>query len=430
MDGNQINNILFFVVLIAFSAFFSSSETAFTSANRIRLKHQAEEGENKAKLAVKLQDRYDSLLSTILIGNNLVNIAASSIATIFFLNLFPTYGATIATLVTTILLLLFGEITPKLIGKVYSEELATRFAPVLNFIMKLLTPFVWLFNRWQTFVSRIIPLRPEDSISEEELFSIIEEARLGGSIEMEEQRLVKAALEFDDREIASILTPRVDVIGFSIGDSLEEIEQLYLHTPFSRLLVYDESGDNVIGTMHAKDFFRFLRTRENENKRYESIHDLITKPLFVPQTVPLSDLLNSMQTEHTHIGIIVDEYGQMIGIATMEDVLEELVGEIWDESDIVRSDIRQIGTGEKYLLLGTYSLDKLFDLFDIKDEENWHSNTISGFIMEQFEYIPANNEALYYKDLKITVVNAQRQRVNEVVVERIDDSEKALEKTE
>lgn len=423
MDSTQINNIIFFVILIAFSAFFSSSETAFTSANRIRLQHRAEDGEKKAKLAVNLQKNYDSLLSTILIGNNLVNIAASSIATIFFLELSPIYGATIATLVTTLLLLLFGEITPKLIGKVYSEDLATRFAPILNFIMKLLTPFVWLFNRWQSFVARLIPMSVEDRISEEELLSIVDEAGLVGSIELEEQRLVKAALKFDDREISSILTPRVDVVGFNINDSLEEIEQLYLHTPFSRLLVYDDSGDNIIGTLHAKDFFRFLRTRGNENPRYGSIHDLITKPLFVPQTVSFSDLLNSMQREHTHIGIIVDEYGQMIGIATMEDVLEELVGEIWDESDIVRSEIRQIGTDEKYLLLGTYSLEKLFDLFDIKDEEDWHSNTISGFIMEQFEYIPENNEELYYKDLKITVVNAQRQRVNEVVVERMDNSE-------
>lgn len=423
MEIIQFDKIIFFIVLVAFSAFFSSSETAFTSANRIRLQHRAENGEQKATQAVHLQEKFDSLLSTILIGNNLVNIAASSIATIFFLELFPVYGATIATLVTTVLLLLFGEITPKLIGKVYSDDIAIRFSPILNFIMTLLTPFVWFFNHWQSFVSRIIPMSTEDNISEEELLSIVDEARLGGSIELEEHRLVKAALEFDDREIASILTPRVDVIGFNLNDSLEEIKQLYLHTPFSRLIVYDDSGDNIIGTMHAKDFFRFLYTRDNENPRYGSIHDLITKPLFVPQTVPLSNLLDSMQREHTHIGIIVDEYGQMIGIATMEDVMEELVGEIWDESDVVRSDVKQLGEHEKYLVLGTYSLEKLFDLFDMKNEEEWLSNTISGFLIELFEHIPVNNEELFYKDLKFTVVNAQRQRVNEVIVERVLDAE-------
>lgn len=423
MEDHQLNNIIFFVVLVAFSAFFSSSETAFTSASRIRLQHRAEQGEKKANLAIALQDTFDSLLSTILIGNNLVNIAASSIATLFFLKLFPIYGATIATLVTTVLLLLFGEITPKLIGKVYPEDISIRFAPILNFFMKLLTPFVWLFQLWQNFVARIIPMNTVDNISEEELLSIVDEARLDGTIEWEEHRLVKAALEFDDREISSILTPRVDVIGFNINESFEEIEQLYLHTPFSRLLVYDDSGDNVIGTMHAKDFFRFLRTRDNENRRYEKMSDLITKPLFVPQTVALSNLLESMQREHTHIGIIVDEYGQMIGIATMEDVIEELVGEIWDESDVVRSDLRQLSGEERYLVLGTYSLEKLFELFHMKSEEEWHSNTVSGFLIEQFDYIPGNNEELFYKDLKFTVVNAQRQRVNEVIVERMAGTE-------
>lgn len=423
MDGSQINSIIIFIVCVGFSAFFSSSETAYTSVSRIRLKHASEDGDRQAQKALNLQQNFESLLSTILIGNNLVNIAASSIATLFFINLFPTYGATIATVATTVILLLFGEITPKLIAKVYSEPVAKKVATPINLLMKIFTPFVWIFSQWQKFIRRIIPLTSNELISEEELLSIVDEARLGGSIEKEEHKLVKAAIEFDDMDISAILTPRVDVIGFDINDTDAEIQALYVSSPFTRMVVYDEDVDNVVGTLHVKDFFRYLDAKENNLDKYNSIHDLLTKPLLVPPTIALSDLLTSMQEAFTHIAVVVDEFGGMIGIVTMEDVLEELVGEIWDESDVVRTDIRKLKEPDTYLIQGTYSIDKLFELFHIKTDEVWMSNTVNGFIIEQFEYIPENNEILYYNDLKFTIVNALRQRVNEVVVERIPLSE-------
>ena len=423
MDGSQINSIIIFIVCVGFSAFFSSSETAYTSVSRIRLKHASEDGDRQAQKALNLQQNFESLLSTILIGNNLVNIAASSIATLFFINLFPTYGATIATVATTVILLLFGEITPKLIAKVYSEPVAKKVATPINLLMKIFTPFVWIFSQWQKFIRRIIPLTNNELISEEELLSIVDEARMGGSIEKEEHKLVKAAIEFDDMDISAILTPRVDVIGFDINDTDAEIQALYVSSPFTRMVVYDEDVDNVVGTLHVKDFFRYLDAKENNLDKYNSIHDLLTKPLLVPPTIALSDLLTSMQEAFTHIAVVVDEFGGMIGIVTMEDVLEELVGEIWDESDVVRTDIRKLKEPDTYLIQGTYSIDKLFELFHIKTDEVWMSNTVNGFIIEQFEYIPENNEVLYYNDLKFTIVNALRQRVNEVVVERIPLSE-------
>ena len=423
MDGSQINSIIIFIVCVGFSAFFSSSETAYTSVSRIRLKHASEDGDRQAQKALNLQQNFESLLSTILIGNNLVNIAASSIATLFFINLFPTYGATIATVATTVILLLFGEITPKLIAKVYSEPVAKKVATPINLLMKIFTPFVWIFSQWQKFIRRIIPLTNNELISEEELLSIVDEARLGGSIEKEEHKLVKAAIEFDDMDISAILTPRVDVIGFDINDTDAEIQALYVSSPFTRMVVYDEDVDNVVGTLHVKDFFRYLDAKENNLDKYNSIHDLLTKPLLVPPTIALSDLLTSMQEAFTHIAVVVDEFGGMIGIVTMEDVLEELVGEIWDESDVVRTDIRKLKEPDTYLIQGTCSIDKLFELFHIKTDEVWMSNTVNGFIIEQFEYIPENNEVLYYNDLKFTIVNALRQRVNEVVVERIPLSE-------
>lgn len=419
MDSNQVNSIIFFVILVIFSAVFSASETAFTSASRIRLQNQAENGDKKAKNALDLQQDFEPLLSTILIGNNLVNIASSAVATIFFVQLFPTYGATIATLVTTILLLLFAEITPKLLAKFYSESFAKSIAPVLRFLMIVFKPFVWIFGQWQRFVKRVIPMTGIDTISEEELLSLVDEARMGGSIEQEEHDLVKAAIEFDDIEISSVLTPRVDVIAFDLNDPDEEVEELFVRTPFSRLIVYEGSIDNIAGTLHGKDFFRYLDAKRKGNQVYSSFEHFLIKPLFVPPSISPSALLKAMQRERTQVGIIVDEYGSMIGIATMEDVLEELVGEIWDESDVVREDIVQLDHPNKYLIQGTYSLEKLFDLFDLKDEEDWLSSTVSGFITEQFERIPNNNEVLHYKDLEISIVNAQKRRVNEVIIEKL-----------
>ena len=425
MDSNQINSILFFLILVVMSAFFSSSETAFTSASRIRLQNESDNGDKKATTALGLQKKFDSLLSTILIGNNLVNIASSAIATVFFLELFPTYGATISTVVTTIMLLTFGEITPKLLAKISPESTAKSFAPILKLLMKLFTPVVWIFDKWQKFVKKLSPLADNSAISEEELLSIVDEARLGGSIENEEHQLVRAAIEFDDIDVSTIITPRVDVIGFDINDTDEDIMSLFSRTPYSRLVVYDEEVDNVVGTIHVKDFYRYIHAKNQDQLRFKSFKNLLTKPLFVPPTLPLSDLLAALQQAHTHVGIVIDEYGGMMGIATMEDALEELVGEIWDESDIVRAEIRQLDDKEKYLVQGTYSLDKLFELFGIHDDEEWLSTTVNGFIIEQFEYIPDNNEVLQFKDLEFTVVNAVQQRVNEVVVERIslDDLE-------
>jgi len=424
MDSSQINSIIFFVILVMFSAFFSSSETAYTSVNRIRLENEADDGDQRAANALKLQGNFDSLLSTILIGNNLVNIASSAIATVFFVELFPTYGATIATVVTTLLLLLFGEITPKLIAKFYSETLSKATAPILSFLLKLFKPLVWFFEKWQGFVRKIIPMDADDAISEEELLSIVDEARVGGSIEREEHQLVRAAIGFDDIEISSILTPRVDVIAFDLDDSDEEIAELYVQTPFSRLVVSNDKTDEIAGTLHAKDFYRYMDAKNKNISERSNLKDYLVKPLFVPPNISPSALLKAMQQQHTHVGIVVNEYGEMIGIATMEDVLEELVGEIWDESDIVRTDIIQLEQPNKYLIQGTYSLEKLFDLMDFQDDAEWLSSTVSGFITEQFERIPENNEVLQYKNLKITIVNAQKQRVNEVIVENVsEDSE-------
>lgn len=423
MDSSQISSIILFLICLLFSAYFSSSETAFTSLSTIRLKNEAKDGDKRAEEAMKLQEKFGPLLSTVLIGNNLVNIASSAIATVFFVNLFPRYGATISTIATTILLLLFSEVAPKLLAKLAPERVAKFSAPTLRFLMFLFKPLVWLLSQWQRFVKNLVPVEATQSISEEELLSLVDEARVEGSIETEEHRLVKAAIEFDDVDVSSILTPRVDVVGINIEDSDEKIEHVFGQNTYSRLIVYEETVDNVVGVLHEKNFHRYLRAKEENRSKVSTIESLLSEVLSVPPTIKLADLLKMMQRDKNHMAIVVDEYGGMLGIATMEDALEELVGEIWDETDVVQKDVEVIEEGKAYRIKGTYSLDKFFNLFDINNDYEWLSNTVSGFVIEQLERVPETNDSFTFDNLYVTVTNAQKRRVKEVLVEKIDSAE-------
>lgn len=429
MDSSQIPSILIFFIFVLCSAYFSSSETAFTSLSRVRLKNEAKAGDKRASQALDLQERFDSMLSTVLIGNNVVNIASSAVATVFFLEIFPRYGATVSTFATTILLLIFGEITPKLLAKLSPEKVAKFSAPILKFLMFILRPIIWLLNIWQNFVKKLVGAEESDSISEEELLSFVDEARVEGSIEHEEHRLVKAAIEFDDVDVESILTPRVDVAGVDIEDTDEEIEGVFEQNHFSRLIVYDDSVDDVVGVLHEKDFRRYLKAKSKNQLKVSSIINLLSNVLFVPPVMSLSDLLRIMQQNKNHMAIVVDEHGGMIGIATMEDALEELVGEIWDETDVVRKEVKMINEDQEYLIKGSYSLEKMFKLFDLENAEEWLSNTVSGFIIEQVERVPKVYDSFEFHDLRFTVIDAQQRRVNEVKVERLNNDHRDDEET-
>lgn len=423
MDSSQITSIIIFFICVILSAYFSSSETAFTSLRAVKLKTEAKNGNKRAAKALKLQSRFDDLLSTILIGNNLVNIASSSIATVFFVAIYPTYGATIATVVTTILLLLLGEITPKLLAKLAPETVAKFSAPILEFILLLFKPFVWLLSQWQKLVRKIFPVSDVSSLSEEELLSFVDEARVDGSIETEEHRLVKAAIEFDDVDVSSILTPRVDVVGVDIEDSDDKIEETFERHTFSRLIVYDESVDNVVGVLHQKDFHRYLRAKQRGQLRVQSVINLVSEVLYVPPVIKLSDLLRLMQRNKNHMAVVVDEHGGMSGIATMEDALEELVGEIWDETDTVENEIELIDADTKeFKVLGTYSIDKLLNRLGLETSFDWISNTVSGFVIEQLERVPESNDSFMYEGFEFTVVDAQKRRVNEVHVKQVEQT--------
>lgn len=421
MDSGHITSIIIFFICIILSAYFSSSETAFTSARAVKLKTEAKNGDRSAARAVKLQNRFEEVLSTILIGNNLVNIASSSVATIFFVSFYPTYGATISTIVTTIILLLLAEITPKLLAKLAPEKIAKLSSPILEILLVIFKPLIWLLTQWQRMIKKILPVSSVNALSEEELLSFVDEARVDGSIEHEEHRLVKAAIEFDDVDVSTILTPRVDVIGVDIEDSDDKIESTFDQHPFSRLIVYDESVDNVVGVLHQKDFHRYLRAKHRNQLRVKSVINLVSEVLYVPPVIKLSDLLRLMQRNKNHMAVVVDEHGGMTGIATMEDALEELVGEIWDETDVVENEIEELDEDvETYLVKGTYSIEKLLTQLELNLSEDWISNTVSGFVIEQLERVPKSNDSFQYEGYEFIVLDAQKRRVNEVLIKAIE----------
>lgn len=423
MASSQISSIFFFFLCILLSAYFSSSETAFTSVSNIRLKNDAKNGDNRAKQTLKLQENYDSLLSTILIGNNLVNIAGSAIATVFFTNFSQTYGPTIATIVTTLFLLIFGEITPKLLAKIAPEQISKMAAPVLTILLFIFKPLVWLFGQWQKLIKRLIPFEGQEVISEEELLSLVDEARIDGSIEIEEHRLVKAAIEFDDVEVSNIITPRVDVVAVDLNDPVEEIEATFDQHSFSRVIVYEDDIDNVVGVLHLKDFNRFLKAKTNNRLHFPSIINMVSDVLFVPPVMSLSNLMETMQKQKNHMAIVVDEYGGMLGIVTMEDALEELVGEIWDETDVITTEVTPVVEGQVYDIKGSYSLDKFFDDFNIVSEDEWLSNSVSGFVLEVLGEIPDEGRQFEYNHLSFTVLKADSKRIVTVRVEKLGKME-------
>ncbi|MCC5889566.1 MAG: HlyC/CorC family transporter [Alkalibacterium sp.] len=422
MDNESLRSIIILVILVVVSGYFSSSETAFTSANRIRLKNEAENGDERSSKTLKLAENFDAVLSTILIGNNIVNIAMSAIATLLFVGWFPVYGPTLATIVMTVIILLFGEITPKTIAKEKSEQMAKNATPILHFLMFLFRPVLWLLQKWKIMLDRLFNFEGDQTISEDELLSIVDEAESGGSIEDHEHQLVRSAIEFDDLEVSSILMPRVDVVGCELDSTDEEIEELFMTHNYSRLIVYDDTIDDVIGVLHEKDFNRYLKAKRIDGKK-PSLLAIVKEVLFVPPIMNLSKLLRTMQLKKTHMAIVTDEHGGTIGIATMEDVLEELVGEIWDEYDIIEEEIEEIIKGKRYKVKGTVNLDKLFDMFGINESSTFVSNTVSGFVIEELGQFPEDGDQFNYHNMQVTVTQVRNRRVLEIQIDYSPDTD-------
>ena len=408
MLSELLPSIVAMVFCVIMSAYFSATETAFSSLNKTRLKALSEKGNKKADLALSLEEKYDKLISTILIGNNIVNITLASIGTLMFVKIMQgdqDAGATLSTVVVTVTVLIFGEITPKSIAKDNPEKFAMFSAPFLHALMVVLTPINFLFSQWKKLISKIFKVSEDTKMSQEELLLLVEEVQQEGSIDESEGELLKNAIEFRDQVAEDILTHRTDLEAVSVDTDKEEVARVFTQSRFSRLLVYEENIDNIVGVLNIKDFYM------NSGITDKPLQEVMTPPIFIHQTEKIRDLLNQLRAAKTHIAVVIDEYGGTLGIVTMEDILEELVGEIWDEHDEVQESFKMLSENT-YLADCMVNLDEFADCFDVEIESE--SVSLGGWVMEQLGGIPEVGENFTYENLHITVTELDAHRVSYV----------------
>lgn len=410
MDSSLIGMTVAIVILVMCSAYFSATETAFTSLNTIRMKTWAENGDKRAARALAVGEDYDKLLSSILIGNNIVNITATTISTLLFTKIFVTYGATISTVVITIVVLIFGEISPKSVAKEFPERFAMFSAPILRVIIVVLTPLNFLFSMWKKLLSKIFKPSGDDGITEEELMGIVDQAESEGGLDAHEGDLIRASIEFNDLDVSDILTPRVDLVAVDEESTMQEVGALFVENGYSRLPIYHETIDNIIGVVHQKDFYK-ARVRGEDRLA------MIKSPVvYTTPNTKIFKLLRILQMNKVHMAVVVDEYGGTEGIVTLEDILEELVGEIWDEHDEVTEFLHKQPDGS-YNIDCTTDLDDMYDLFEIKGE--CEASTVSGWVLEQIDRIPKQGDHFIAEGLEVTVTAVDNRRVMEINVKPV-----------
>ncbi|MBE6585461.1 MAG: HlyC/CorC family transporter [Ruminococcaceae bacterium] len=419
MLSDYIPHIIIMAACLILSAYFSATETAFSTMSKTRLKTLAEKGNKRASLAVKLSDNYDKLLSTILIGNNIVNILLASLGTIVFIGLLKDeeLGSTVSTAAITVVVLLVGEITPKTAAKNRPEGFAMFSAPFIQFLIWILTPISFLFNLWQKLVNKIFHKDEDAKTSQEELLMIVDEVEQEGSIDNDEGDLLRNAIEFTERKAEDILTHRVDLEGIPRDATKEEVAELFAETRFSRLLVYEDSIDKITGVIHLKDFYTKDGIIEDE------LETIITPPVYIHKTEKINELLKLLQTNKSHIAVVLDEYGGTLGIVTMEDILEELVGDIWDEHDEVMEEIVQLDE-TTYRVDCNTNLNTFCDEFDV-DIESESATAISGWLMEVLDKLPVIGDSFSFEHLDIQVTETEDHRPTyiRVIVNEIEDEE-------
>ncbi len=425
METPQITQLIIISFCVIMSAIFSATETAFYSLNKIRIKNLAEDGNKKAALVLKMTDKYDSLLSAILIGNNIVNILASSLATIFFTVILmqstgsDEFGATLSTIVMTAVILIFGEISPKTIAKRSPERFAMFLAPFINILMYVFFPLTFLFQCWQNLLSKIFKTGDNVGMTEEELISIIEEAEEDGDFDKEESNLIKSAIEFGDLEVVDIFTPRRDITAVPVSATKDEIAKCFSDSGYSRLPIYDEDIDNIKGILYYKDFYT------TAYKTSIPVHEIIKPVIYVAKSQPINDLLKELQEKQLHLAVVMDEFGSTAGIVTLEDILEEIVGEIWDEHDEKIEEIKQVDERE-YIVLGKANLSKVLDTFDIDDENE--AQTVNGWAMAALGKIPEVGDVFEADGLSAEILAMDDKRVDKIRIVDIRADEEDAEK--
>ena len=410
-------------ILVILSATFSATETAYTGANKIKLKKAAEDGNKKARKALRLLENYDRLLTTILVGNNLVNILASSLCTFIFTQKFGSIGVAYATAFMLIVILAVGEITPKSLAKANAERFAIRMSGPLSIIIKIFLPITWVFERFTGSVAKHTPSDSENSptLTEEELRIMVDEIEEEGEIETAESDLIKSAMEFDDKSVSEILTPRVDIVAVDKTATMDELKEVFLHSGYSRIPVYNETIDTIVGVVYSKDFY----TKYFQAEKDQRIGDLIRRVRFIPESTTVAKALSEIQRSSVQMLVVIDDYGGTVGIVALEDVLEELVGEIWDESDKVELDIVR-DTDGGYTVLGDANINDLMEVLERKfDLEEYDGSTVGGFIQYKLQKMPITGDKLVVKGITMIVTSVRNRRVKlvKVIAEEPESSE-------
>jgi CBS domain containing-hemolysin-like protein len=409
--------IIAIIVLVLLSGFFSGTETAFSCANKIRLKTYVSQDKKNAKAVYKFADEdYDKLVTAILVGNNIVNLTASALGTILFAQLIinQELSATVSTIVLTVVVLIFGEITPKYFASVYPEKMCFIFYPLMQLFYLILWPLSKIFDFYKAGLKKVFKLKKDETVTDEELLSLVEEAEESGTLKEDESELVRSALEFDDLKVEDILVPRVNVYAADVDSTMEEVCEVFKKTGYSRLPVYKDTIDNVIGVIHERDFFVGYLGGEKE------IGHLVQEIAFTTEYTRISALLKQLQKQKIHMAAVSDEYGGLVGIVTLEDILEELVGEIWDEHDEEEVLFGEIAEGE-YWVDGRLNLESFFELYEVETgDREFESNTIGGWVTEIYGGIPPVGETVRFENLEIKAVKTTKKRVLKVRSKRVE----------
>ncbi len=411
MDSSLIWKIALVVVMMIFSALFSGTETAYSTVNKLRLKNYEAQGNKKAGKALKLANRFEDVLTAVLIGNNIVNIGTSSVATVIFCDFFGDSGAAISTIVITILVLIFCEVLPKSYAKKNSEKLALLFATPLSFLVVLFKPFVWALNK----MSSVFKGDDAPTVTEDELKYMIDEIEEEGVIEEQESELMKNALDFDDIMVNEILIPRVKVVGVELAESIDEIKNIFNTEMYSRLPVYEKSLDNIIGIITNKAFFKML----DEDKT--DIRSIIQEVPHIADTNLISEAMRFMQRAKVHLAVVTDQYGGTKGIVTLEDIIEELVGEIYDEEDEIVTNIAKL-SDNKYEIAGDTNIYDFLEYFELNESEiDTDYTTVGGWVTDLMGHIPDAKETVESGRFRITAVDVDEIKVEKVIIEILSD---------
>ena len=424
MEPHLVWYLVIIVICVIMSAYFSATETAFSSFNRIRIKNMAEKGNKRAARVIELSENYDTLISTILIGNNIVNTLSASLATLFFAGIIvnnPDLAATVSTIVLTLVVLTFGEITPKTMAKNAPESFVMFSAPIISVMTVIFAPFNYVFKLWQRLLSKIFKQKDDQGITEEELISIIEEAEEEGDIDEEESTLIKSAIEFGDLEVGDIFTPRIDITSLNVNATKETVEATFTESGYSRIPVFEDDLDNVIGILYYKDYYAHAMSGRVD------IKELLKPAIFVPKTQNVNDLMKELQEKQLHMAIVTDEYGSTAGIITLEDIIEEIVGDIWDEHDEIVEEIKEVGEGVLEVS-GMANIEKLCDELDIERDEESDSSTVNGWAIDILGKIPEEGDSFEQDGLAVEVLKMDGRRIEtlRIVDNRQSDDEESV----